>query len=53
MPFHMATPLVPFVMFNQKLPVIRDGRFGSKVGQSGPKWDKSGAFSDQIVYHQL
>ena len=22
----------------------RDGRFGSKVGQIGPKWDKSGAF---------
>ena len=27
---------------------IRDGRFGSKVGQIGPKWDKSGAFSDEI-----
>ena len=26
----------------------RDGRFGSKVGQIGSKWDKSGAFSDQI-----
>ena len=26
----------------------RDGRFGSKVGQIGPKWDKSGAFSDHI-----
>ena len=24
-----------------------DGRFGSKVGQIGPKWDKSGFFSDQ------
>ena len=24
----------------------RDGRFGSKVGQIGPKWDKSGAFPD-------
>ena len=23
----------------------RDGRFGSNVGQIGPKWDKSGAFS--------
>ena len=22
------------------------GRFGSKEGQIGPKWDKSGAFSD-------
>ena len=22
----------------------RDGRFGSKVGQIGPKWDKSGVF---------
>ena len=28
-----------------------DGRFGSKVGQIGPKWDKSGAFSDQISVH--
>ena len=26
----------------------RDGRFGSKLGQIGPKWDKSGSFSDQI-----
>ena len=26
----------------------RDGRFGSKVGQIGPKGYKSGAFSDQI-----
>ena len=26
----------------------RDVRFGSKVGQIGPKWDKSGTFSDQI-----
>ena len=25
----------------------RDGRFGSKMGQIGPKWDKSGTFSDQ------
>ena len=29
----------------------RDGRFGSEVGQIGPKWDKSGAFSDQISVH--
>ena len=29
----------------------RDGRFGSKVGQIGSKWDKSGAFSDQISVH--
>jgi len=29
----------------------RDGRFGSKVGQIGPKLDKSGAFSDQISVH--
>ena len=32
-------------------PRSRDGRFGSKVGQIGPKWDKSGAFSDQISVH--
>ena len=31
--------------------LYRDGRFGSKVGQIGPKWDKSGAFSDQISVH--
>ena len=31
--------------------ITRDGRFGSKVGQIGPKWDKSGAFSDQISVH--
>ena len=29
----------------------RDGRFGSKLGKIGPKWDKSGAFSDQISVH--
>ena len=29
----------------------RDGRFGSKVGQIGPSWDKSGTFSDQISVH--
>ena len=26
----------------------KDDRFGPKVGQIGPKWDKSGKFSDQI-----
>ena len=30
---------------------IMNGRFGSKVGQIGPKWDKSGTFSDQISVH--
>ena len=25
-------------------------RFGPKVGQIGPKWDKSGDFSNQIQY---
>ena len=29
----------------------RDGSFGSKVGQIGPKWDKSRAFLDQISVH--
>ena len=29
----------------------KDGRFGSKVVQIGPKWDNSGAFSDQISVH--
>ena len=31
--------------------VSRVGRFGSKVGHIGAKWDKSGAFSDQISVH--
>ena len=31
----------------------RDGRFGSIVGQIGPKWDKSGAFSDISVRFAL
>ena len=30
---------------------IRDRRFGYKVGQIRPKWDKSGTFSDQISVH--
>ena len=29
----------------------RGVRFGLKVGQIGPKWDKSGTFSDQILVH--
>ena len=47
--------LVPFSVVNcvsvslaTGPPCVRDGRFGSKVGQIGTKWDKSGAFSDQI-----
>ena len=30
--------------------VNRDVRFSSKVSQIGPKWDKSGTFSDKIKY---
>ena len=26
-------------------------RFGPKIGQIGPKWDKSGTFTDQISVH--
>ena len=29
----------------------RDGRIGSKVGQIGPKWDKSGTLTDQILVY--
>ena len=29
----------------------RDGRFGSKVSQISPKWDKSGTSSNQISVH--
>ena len=29
----------------------RDRRFGTKVSQIDPKWDKSGSFSDQITEH--
>ena len=32
-------------------PCCWDVRFGSKVGQIGPKLDKSGTFSDQIMLH--
>ena len=28
-----------------------DAKFGTKVGQIGPKWDKSETFSDQISVH--
>ena len=30
---------------------IKGGRFGSKVGQIGPKLDKVGTFSDHISVH--
>ena len=43
------TPLSPCVPSIDAY--IRDGRFGSKVGQIGPKWDKSWTFSDQISVH--
>ena len=33
--------LFPFLV---AIPHTRDGRFGSKVGRIGPKWDKSVAF---------
>ena len=29
----------------------KQGRFGYRVGQIGPKWDKSGTFVDQISVH--
>ena len=31
----------------------RDGRFGSKVVQIGPKWDKNWNFSYQIYFSDL
>ena len=43
--------IICVLLFNIGPPMIvesRDGRFGSKVGQIGPKWEKSGALSDQI-----
>ena len=63
---HTATPWVtqPLQSVTAASPVLslnllncccfrysRDGRFVSKVGQIGPKWDKSGAFSDQTPVH--
>ena len=36
------------VKFNPLFVAGRDCRFGSKVGEMGPKWESSGAFSDQI-----
>ena len=39
------------IFLSQVTRLFRDGRFGSKVGQIVPKWNKSGAFSDQISMH--
>ena len=48
----MTSGLRKFYLVSQDLLTqVRDGRFCSKVGQIGPKWDKSGAFSDQISVH--
>ena len=33
------------------LRVVRDVRFGSKLGQICPKWDKSGIFKDHFSVH--
>ena len=43
--------LLTIVVVYLSILATRDGRFGSKVGQIGPKWDKFGAFSDQISVH--
>ena len=42
-----------YLFFHSRWKVTRDGRFGSKAGQIGPKWDKFGAFSGQISEHLL
>ena len=39
------------IIINPDSPRDRGCRFGSKVGQIGHKWYKSGAFSDQISVH--
>ena len=39
---------VPIFVYSQKSVPLRDGKFGPKVGQIGPKWDKTGKFSHQI-----
>ena len=43
--------LVPYLTLQCSLVETRDGRFGYKVSQIGPKWDKFGAFSDQLSVH--
>ena len=46
-PAHLLTaPALSSFYFSEPQNCLnnRDGRFGSKVGQIGPKWDKSGAF---------
>ena len=40
-----------YLLLELQRPRSRDGRFCSKVGQIGPKWDKSGTFSCQISVH--
>ena len=47
----MMRELAAFVVLITDGTLNRDRTFGSKVGQIGPKWDKSGAFSDQISVH--
>ena len=42
---HWSDWTVPCMPVSPRLSgLVRDGKFGSKVGQNRPKWDKSGAF---------
>ena len=50
-PVHPMGKHIHVCMNRVALCQYRDGRFGSKMGQIGTKWDKSGAFSDQISVH--
>ena len=42
--------LLTFLCMGSRSSIITVTRFGPKVGQIGPKLDKSGKFSDQIQY---
>ena len=39
--FHYLSTLPVSYHSDQLIVVVRDGRFGSKVGQMAPKWDTS------------
>ena len=45
------TTLQAISLYGEKTIRDRGVRFDSKVGQIGPKWDKSGTYSDQISVH--
>ena len=48
---HVSTIHLVYLAISINLIKHKDVRFRPKVGHIGPKWDKSGAFSDKISVH--